>query len=186
MGVLFLMEPFMNRSFSYLVAVLLIITLPLQGCSLFGKGSSSGNNESGSLDESTLNADRDARFAEGSLPTAEGEGPFRDIRFDYDSAAISDSARLDIESNAEVLKNQPNLRVQLEGHCDERGTNEYNLALGQERARAVLSVLVSLGIPRSRLETISYGEEVPLDTGHDESAWARNRRVHFSAFTGDR
>jgi peptidoglycan-associated lipoprotein len=76
------------------------------------------------------------------------------------------------------------LKVQLEGHTDERGTAEYNLALGERRARAIFDSLVSQGIDRSQLETISYGEEVPLDPGHNEEAWARNRRVHFSAYAG--
>ena len=174
------------KLFSHTLLMAAVLCGALQGCSLFGKGSSSGKENGGALDEATLNAQREGRFGEGSIPTAEGDGPFRDIPFEFNSSTISDEARMNIESNAEVLKGQPMLRVQLEGHCDERGTNEFNLALGQERARSVLNVLLSLGIPRARLESISYGEEVPLDAGHDESAWARNRRVHFSAFSGNR
>jgi len=172
----------MKRS-ATILTLLVSFSLVLGGCSKFGKGGK-GNATDGSLNETTLDAEREKRFAEGSLPTAEGEGPFKDIHFEFNSSVIDSSARAEIESNAEVLKDYPNVRLQLEGHCDERGTNEFNLALGQERSRSVLNVLLSLGVSRSRLEIISYGEEVPLETGNDESSWARNRRVHFSAFTG--
>jgi peptidoglycan-associated lipoprotein len=104
---------------------------------------------------------------------------FNDIRFGYDSYALDDQARADVEANARVLKEQSGLQVTLEGHCDERGTVEYNMALGAERARAIKSALTALGVSSSRLDTISYGEEIPLDPGHDEVAYAKNRRVHF-------
>ena len=78
-----------------------------------------------------------------------------------------------------MLKRNPSWVVTIEGHCDERGTAEYNLALGERRANAARAYLVSLGIPADRLRTISYGKEFPFDPGHDEAAWARNRRAHF-------
>lgn len=155
----------------------------LSGCSWFGGGGKTGRGDHGGLSEAELNAQREGRFGSGSIPTAEGEGMFRDVQFDYDSAAISDLARQNVEYNVQVLQQNPGLKVQLEGHCDERGTAEYNLALGSKRARSVYDVLVSYGVSPQLLDTISYGEEVPLDPGHDEAAWARNRRVHFSAFT---
>jgi peptidoglycan-associated lipoprotein len=105
---------------------------------------------------------------------------FRDIHFGYDSYAIDDQARMDLESNARVLSDNKDLSITLEGHCDERGTAEYNMALGAERARSIKSALIALGVQSRRLDTISYGEEIPLDPGHDEMAWAKNRRVHFS------
>ena len=89
-------------------------------------------------------------------------------------------ARSDLENNAKVLADNPNLKVVLEWHCDERGTVEYNMALGAERARSVKSMLIALGIPASRISTISYGEEIPLESGHYEAAYSANRRVHFS------
>ena len=153
--------------------------LTFVGCS--SKGSGKDGLEEG-LSEADLNAQREGRYGSGSIPTAEGEGMFRDIRFDYDSARVDDDARMDIEYNAKVLRENSDLKVQVEGHCDERGTAEYNLALGAQRAKAVRDMLLSLGILASRIETISYGEEVPLDPGHNESAWAQNRRAHFSAF----
>ena len=95
---------------------------------------------------------------------------------------IDDLGRQDIDYNIQVINANPDVKIQLEGHCDERGTAEYNLALGQTRARAVQDILTSYGISSSRLSMISYGEEVPLDPGHTEAAFAKNRRVHFSAF----
>ncbi|MBX7145467.1 MAG: peptidoglycan-associated lipoprotein Pal [Oligoflexia bacterium] len=172
----------MTRSFVRTCSLLCVSALLLGGCSALGFGKKDGDGGSGGLSESDLNAQREGRFGEGSIPTAEGEGIFRDVHFDYDSHAISDMARQDIEYNAQMLQSHSNLRVQLEGHCDERGTAEYNLALGNKRAQAVAQVLASLGVGNSRVETISYGEEVPLDPGHGEAAWSKNRRVHFSAF----
>lgn len=159
----------------------LCLLFALTGCSSMRRGGAGENGRE--LSEADLNAQREARFAGGSIPTPESDGPFRNIHFDFDSSAISDVARQDIDYNVEMLKQNPSLRVQLEGHCDERGTAEYNMVLGQSRAQAVQKLLVSYGISSSRLSTISYGEEVALDPGHDESAWAKNRRVHFSAFS---
>ena len=133
------------------------------------------------LTEAQLAAEREARFGEGSIPTAEGGGLFKDIRFDYDSGVVGPDERLSVESNARTLKSRPELSVTIEGHCDERGTAEYNMALGNTRARAVRALLISYGVAASRIQTISYGEEVPLDLGHGEDSWARNRRAHFSA-----
>lgn len=161
--------------------IALTLLLALSGCSMFGSGKKSG--QDGGLSEADLNAQREARFAEGGLPTAEGGGIFRDVHFDYDSSQINDLGRQDIEYNAQKLNQTPDLKIQLEGHCDERGTAEYNLSLGAERARAVKDALMSFGVPTSRMDTISYGEEVPLVPGNNESAWAQNRRVHFSPFS---
>jgi peptidoglycan-associated lipoprotein len=84
-----------------------------------------------------------------------------------------------LKENAAFLKKNPNMRVQIEGHCDERGTVEYNLALGERRANNTKKYLVFLGIPSDRISTISYGKERPLDKGHHEEAWTRNRRAHI-------
>jgi peptidoglycan-associated lipoprotein len=81
--------------------------------------------------------------------------------------------------NAKIVSNHPSLKIQIEGHCDERGSNEYNLALGERRATSAKLYLIKLGVPENRLSTISYGEERPLDPGHNEEAWAKNRRCHF-------
>lgn len=160
-----------------LLVAALLLSLTLTACSSKKK---EGLDADG-LSEADLAAQREGRFGSGSIPTAEGEGLFRDIYFEYDSASLSDAARQRIEYNVEVLRQNSGMKVQLEGHTDERGTAEYNMALGASRAKSVRDVLVSLGISSSKLETISYGEEVPLDSGHSEGAYAKNRRVHFSA-----
>ncbi|HEX7880507.1 MAG TPA: peptidoglycan-associated lipoprotein Pal, partial [Candidatus Eisenbacteria bacterium] len=103
----------------------------------------------------------------------------KDIYFDYDDHTLSADARSTLSGNASYLREMGAIRVNIEGHCDERGTVEYNLALGQRRADATRSYLVDLGIESSRLSTISYGEERPFEMGHDESAWHQNRRAHF-------
>lgn len=105
--------------------------------------------------------------------------PLADIRFDFDSASLSAAARSTLDDHADMLTTYGTLTILIEGHCDERGTVEYNLALGERRANAVFTYLVSLGISTSRLKTISYGKEFPLDPGHSEVAWGRNRRGHF-------
>jgi peptidoglycan-associated lipoprotein len=131
-------------------------------------------------------AERRRRIAESQLasrPTAvtPGASVLDVVYFDFDQATLSDLAKETLVRNAEWLRSNPQVRVQIEGHCDERGTAEYNLALGQRRAEAVRGYLASLGIDGSRLVTISYGKERPADPGHSEEAWARNRRVEFKA-----
>jgi peptidoglycan-associated lipoprotein len=100
--------------------------------------------------------------------------------FDLDSYSLRDDARAALDGNARVLRDNPGLNVTIEGHCDERGTSEYNQALGERRANAARDYLVSAGIEASRLGVISYGKERPFDAGHDEAAWAKNRRAHFA------
>ena len=114
-----------------------------------------------------------------TLDEINSDSPLRDVPFDFDSAVLLESARPILDRTAEWLQSYSTVTLLVEGHCDERGTVEYNLALGERRATAAYNYLVSLGIPASRLKTISYGKEFPLDPGHTESAWARNRRAHF-------
>lgn len=103
----------------------------------------------------------------------------RSVPFEYDQHLLTSAAREILAANATSLKAQNQLRVTLAGYCDERGSDQYNIALGERRAEAVRNYLVSLGISAGRLETVSYGEEKPLDTGHNERAWVKNRRVEF-------
>jgi len=114
-----------------------------------------------------------------TLDEINADSPLRDVPFDFDSAVLLESARPILDRTVEWLRTYPTVTLLVEGHCDERGTVEYNLALGERRATAVYNYLVSLGIPATRLKTISYGKEFPLDPGHTEEAWARNRRAHF-------
>jgi peptidoglycan-associated lipoprotein len=102
-----------------------------------------------------------------------------DVFFDYDRFVLRDDARDALTGNGKLLVDSADTQVLLEGHCDERGTVEYNLALGERRAGAVKGYLVQYGVDASRLRTISYGEERPFAPGQDESAWSQNRRVHF-------
>jgi peptidoglycan-associated lipoprotein len=103
----------------------------------------------------------------------------KDIRFDYDKYDIRRVDEGIIRENAAFLKKNPKMKIQIEGHCDERGTVEYNLALGERRANNTKRYLVSLGITSDRISTISFGKERPLDPGHNEEAWAKNRRAHI-------
>lgn len=102
----------------------------------------------------------------------------KDIHFDFDKYNIHPGDEGVLNENAALLKKYPKVKVQVEGDCDERGTIEYNLALGERRANATKKYLVSLGVSADRISTISYGKERPLDPGHDEEAWAKNRRAH--------
>jgi peptidoglycan-associated lipoprotein len=102
-----------------------------------------------------------------------------DIYFAFDRYDLGPEARAVLTKNAEFVLNFPESEIQIEGHCDERGTSEYNLALGERRSLSVRQYLVSLGVPAGRLSTISFGEELPADPRHNEAAWAKNRRAHF-------
>jgi len=101
------------------------------------------------------------------------------IHFDFDKYEIRPGDAKILKENAKVLREYPEVKVVIEGHCDERGSDEYNLALGERRAKAARDYLVTLGIKKKRLSAISYGEERPVDPGHDEDAWAKNRRAEF-------
>ncbi len=107
------------------------------------------------------------------------QSPLKPVFFDYDSAEVSVDAQHVLESDADVLKKNGSWVITIEGHCDERGTAEYNLALGERRAVAARSYLMSLGVAADRLRTVSYGKEFPFDPAHTEAAWAKNRRAHF-------
>jgi len=115
----------------------------------------------------------------GTLGKGADQGPLRDVNFDFDRSDLSPAARDILKGHAAWLKANSPATVQVEGHCDERGTNEYNLALGAKRAESVKRYLVDLGISPTTLTTISYGEELPLCKEQNEACWAKNRRAHF-------
>lgn len=114
-----------------------------------------------------------------SLDEINKQSPLLPVFYEFDSAEMSADAQSALTKNAEVLKQNATWVVSIEGHCDERGTAEYNLALGERRALAARTYLVSLGISPDRLRTVSYGKEFPFDPGHTEEAWGKNRRAHF-------
>jgi peptidoglycan-associated lipoprotein len=105
--------------------------------------------------------------------------PFQPVFFAFDSSDLDGTGQQALNVNAQILKKYPTWVITIEGHTDERGTAEYNLALGERRAVAARTYLVSLGVPADRLRTVSYGKEFPFDPGHDEAAWAKNRRAQF-------
>ncbi|MCC6219712.1 MAG: peptidoglycan-associated lipoprotein Pal [Deltaproteobacteria bacterium] len=152
------------RVFRFLSTGILLVSVA--ACSKTGKGGVGGADGSG--------------MGDGNIPLAEAGKELGDVNFDFDSSSLDDSAQGVLSSNARWLHDNPNVQVVVEGHCDERGTAEYNMALGERRAHSVKEYLNSLGVKSDRLSTISYGEELPLDSGHDEGAWAKNRRAHFA------
>ena len=109
----------------------------------------------------------------------EEKSPLDDIFFDYDQYLLTEGAQNILQKNAEWLRSHPQARILIEGHCDERGTVEYNLALGERRAQSVKDYLLNLGISSDRISMISYGKEKPFVVSHSEEAWAQNRRAHF-------
>jgi peptidoglycan-associated lipoprotein len=122
---------------------------------------------------------REDRIASASLDDINRNSPLKPVFFEYDSSDLAGDAMTILDANAAVLKKYPSWTITIEGHCDERGTAEYNLALGERRAVASRAYLVSLGISADRLRTVSYGKEFPFEPGHDESAYVKNRRAHF-------
>jgi peptidoglycan-associated lipoprotein len=114
-----------------------------------------------------------------SAPGTGQASPLKDVFFEYDRVTLTEEAKRDLDGNVTWLRANVQVRITVEGHCDERGTNEYNLALGDRRAKAVRDYLVAAGIDVRRIVTISYGEERPFNPGHDETAWRENRRAHF-------
>lgn len=122
---------------------------------------------------------RDDAIASASLDDLNRNSPLRPVFFALDSDELVAEAQKTLDADAGVLKKYPTWAVTIEGHCDERGTAEYNLALGERRAVAARAYLVSLGISADRLRTVSYGKEFPFDPGHDEGAYSKNRRAHF-------
>jgi peptidoglycan-associated lipoprotein len=122
---------------------------------------------------------RDDAISSASLDDLNKNSPLKPVFFELDISDLSAANQKVLDEDAALLKRYPSWAVTIEGHCDERGTAEYNLALGERRAIAVRAYLVSLGIAADRLRTVSYGKEFPFDPGHDEAAFAKNRRAHF-------
>ncbi len=114
-----------------------------------------------------------------SLDDLNRDSPLKPLFFALDSADVSEDGQKVLHENATLLKKYPTWSITVEGHCDERGTAEYNLALGERRALAAKSYLVSLGLPADKIRVVSYGKEFPFEPGHVDEAWSKNRRAHF-------
>jgi len=156
------------------------VALTGAGCSAKKKGLGPEDEGAGKMGEESLTGGAGSldQARAGTLGERAAEGPLKDVHFAYDSFDLSDEARRVLRESADWLNEHRSSRVEIEGHCDERGTVEYNLALGAKRAAAAKSYLASLGVSPDRLSTISYGEELPLCHESEESCWQRNRRAH--------
>lgn len=170
----------MNKAFSILALslTLSVSVLSFSGCSKSSTGSGDGTG----ISDSDLALQEQNRFGDGSIPNATEGGVFQDVQFDYDSSVVRSEFHEIIRKNASILSADASLHSEVEGHCDRRGTNEYNLALGEERAKAVAALMVSYGARPDQLSTISYGEEIPLDPADNDAAYAKNRRAHFALY----
>jgi peptidoglycan-associated lipoprotein len=157
--------------------VLIVCAVAMTGCkkkpksSGLSRGDNIGGLVDGGLGSEGLGSDR--------FGGTEVTGQFAPVYFDYDSAQVNQGERAKLDSVAAYLRSNGAANLVVEGHCDERGSNEYNLALGERRALAVRAYLVGLGIDAARIQTKSYGEEKPAALGHDEGSWAQNRRGEF-------
>ena len=173
-----------------LVVVLFVLLSAawIAGCSKAAKVDDptlAGNSTAGRKDSSP-GPNRDGQ-SQGSLddlrrgqpPVTSADSPLKEIYFDFDSYALRADARETLKSDAEWLKRNAGVRVTVEGHCDERGTTEYNLALGAKRAQAAKDYLISLGLPADRIATTSFGNETPVCRDHTDECWQRNRRGRF-------
>ncbi|MBL7663954.1 MAG: peptidoglycan-associated lipoprotein Pal [Bacteriovoracaceae bacterium] len=156
----------------FLSVFALVLTLAFVGCSSNPKNNQDGEGLDGAGNEGLtleLNGDSDSGKA----------GNLRTVYFDFDSSSLSSSTRKTLDANAAYLKENSNIDIQIEGHSDERGGIQYNLALGERRAKATKDYLVAKGISSSRVSIVSFGKERPVEFGHDESAWSKNRRANF-------
>jgi peptidoglycan-associated lipoprotein len=183
------MRIFLNRNlYLAIVCALVATTLVTSGCSSKKKGAfGSGSQELGAaggaggagIGEEGIGGSQSSIQQFEQSGVVHGGGPYRDVQFDYDSYRIDERGLDAVKENASLLQADPTRRVEIEGHCDDRGTSEYNLALGAKRARAVKDALVGMGIGGDRLDTVSYGEELPLCRDETDSCWATNRRAHL-------
>ena len=166
-----------------LIAIVSVgLMLAVAGCSSKKPAPIAGDNnqDATKLGENGTGAGGGTTLEDWEKGTVGKGGPLSDIHFGYNDSTIQEQDGSVLKSNASWLQAHPQTKVQVEGFCDERGSEEYNIALGAKRAQAGKDYLVTLGIGGDRLSTISYGKELPLCTEHDESCWAQNRRDHFS------
>jgi peptidoglycan-associated lipoprotein len=168
--------------FAAIAAAAMMLAM-VAGCSSkqSGAGAGQGNTGAGGIGENGLGANSSTslnRFQKGTLGANE-QGPLSDIHFDYNDYSVRAQDGEILKSNADWMSKNSAARVQIEGHCDNRGSEEYNIALGAKRAQAAKDYLETLGITADRMSTISYGKELPLCTEDTDECWAQNRRDHF-------
>ena len=171
---------------SFIVVFLAVFTISLAGCCAFWKSEPPASPPApmavAPAPEPVV-VEEKAAVVVAPVPTlaesAAAAGALQPVHFGFDLANTSSEAVAKLDRTAAWMQANPEVRVQIAGHCDERGTNEYNMALGERRAKNAKKYLVDKGISADRLSTISYGEEMPVDPGHNEAAWAKNRRADF-------
>ncbi|MHB8109115.1 MAG: OmpA family protein [Syntrophorhabdaceae bacterium] len=171
-----------------IIFLLIVLSLVFVGCAQKTVQTAPPVTTTGTQERALSDQER-ARISEEELARAERDrllreqerlaGILKDVYFEFDSYAVSSSEIPKIEGVSSFMKQDRGIRMVIEGHCDERGTVDYNLALGQKRAESVKDYLVKMGIEGNRVRTISYGKEIPAETGQTEDAWAKNRRAHF-------
>jgi peptidoglycan-associated lipoprotein len=160
---------------------LLVIGLAIGGCSTKKKpGEGVAGGPGGGLGEGGIGSGGGSSLQNNIQGGTMGQGPLGDIHFDYNEATIRPQDNDVLKANADYLTSHAQSRVQIEGHCDDRGSEEYNIALGARRAQAAKDYLATLGISGDRMSTISYGKELPLCTEEADDCWAQNRRDHFA------
>ncbi len=166
------------KSFFSVVLIALFLSLLLTGC---GQKTPQAPEAGLSTAPGTLDSEESLNTKSSETDIMEGRtsGPMLPVYFEFDSSAIQGDQVERVESNAEFLKKNPNIAIRIEGNCDPRGTNEYNLALGERRAQSSKKYLVNLGVNAARLSTVSWGEEKLLLYGHDDLSWSQNRRDDF-------
>ncbi len=156
----------------------LLMTLGLSSCGSQSKKDAGAGDSGVTTEDQDMGSDGMNLELNGDSDSGKA-GTLSTVYFDFNSSSLSSSTRDALSSNANFLKEHPSVEVQVEGHADERGGVQYNLALGEKRAQAVKQYLVSMGVSSSRVTTISFGKERPIAFGHDESAWSQNRRANF-------
>jgi peptidoglycan-associated lipoprotein len=170
---------------SLLAALLMLTLLGLSGC---GKKQHDADIETGTeidapvISDPVVQPPAEIPVTDEQAEPEQVQAPVLQLQpvfFDFDKFALSETAREALNTNGRLLKNAADVRVLIEGHCDERGTSQYNLALGEKRAQVARDYLMDLGVAGARIEVVSYGKERPFAGGHDEAAWSQNRRAHF-------
>jgi len=170
-----------SKRWMTLLAMSLVCLVAASGCKKKTAGSgAAGEGGIGGVNGTDINAA--GMGTRPDLNATEMAGQFVPVYFDFDSAQVKESERAKVEAVAEHLKKSSGVGVIIEGHCDERGSREYNLALGERRAQGVRAYLLSLGLDAARVQTKSMGKEKPVALGHDEESWSKNRRAEFVLF----
>jgi peptidoglycan-associated lipoprotein len=163
------------------IPIVLVLVVALSGCACMKKGT--GQTETVTAPPAVVEQEPSPEVIAAELAAllkeAQAEGALMPIYFDYDKSILKAEGKKNLDKTAAWLAKKPTVNIRTEGNCDERGTNEYNMALGERRANTAKEYLVKLGVSAARLETVSLGEEKPLDPGHSEAAWAKNRRDDF-------